>query len=203
MQPHKTVMLVIGMCLFGSSLTIAANIETPTFPKTLTLTSRESNDGEPNIFTLRCNGIGLCEWGILRIDLYKAALYLEQPSATARTVIESNQVKQIRLHFLRSLTQKQMQRAYRASFEMNAERDLDRCRQRIDRFIRLIPGVKKGDCLTFTSLPTRGLEIRLGSRLLGRIPGDDFGRLFVRLYVGAIPPTPKVRQGLLGLAKNP
>ena len=202
MRTHRLGFLLIALTLCSSEVAMAGKAETPLFPTLITVPSPESQEGESEKIALRCNGTALCEWGVLRIDLYKAALYLEEPSKTAKEVIESDQVKQIRLHFVRRLMRKQMQRAYRASFEANAGEDIGRYRQRIDRFIRLVPEVKRGDCLIFTCFPGQGLEIRLGDRLLGQIPGNDFGRLFVRLYVGSLPPTKEVRRGLLGLPKK-
>ena len=161
---------------------------------------REAEESEPNTFTLGRNGTGLCEWGLFKIDLYEAALYLQKPSNKEREVIESNQVKHLELRFLRDLSRKQMRRAYSASFRANTEDDPEPYQERIDRFVRLIPGVKRGDRLAFTCFPGRGLKIHLGKTLLGTIPGDDFGRLFMRLYVGPIPPTQAVRKGLLGLS---
>lgn len=193
---------VVTVCLMLGSTQAFAASESPVFPKSITVTWSATQESEPNVFTLLCNGTGLCEWGLFRIDLYEAALYLENVSRSARGVIESDQVKQVRLHFVRGLTKKQMQRAYNASFRANAKDELNRYQPRIDRFVRMIPAVKKGDCLTFTYFPGRGLEVRRGKTVLVSIPGNDFGRLFLSLYVGSIPPTQDLKKGLLGLSRD-
>jgi len=195
-------LLVASTCLSYGGVSAAAKSESHAFPRTITVTHPEREGDESKASTLRCNGTSPCEWGVFGIDLYQVALYLEAPSRNGREVIESDQVKHLELRFSRSLSKKLMQRAYRASFRANTKQDPDPFRQRIDQFVRLIPTVRKGDRLAFTCFPGQGLEIRLGKTMLGRIPGDDFGRLFFRLYVGPVPPTKMVRRGLLGLSGN-
>jgi hypothetical protein len=190
------------MCLLLVSVLVAGESEPPRFPQAIELQLQTPEQEEAETFTVRRNGIGLCEWGLLRIDLYEAALYLERPSRKAEEVIDSNQVKHLRLHFVRRLTEKQMHRAYRASFHVNAAKEREPYQERIDRFIQLIPAVDKGDTLTFTSFPERWLEIRRSDKLLGRIEGDDFARLFFRMYVGPHPPTEALRRGLLGIREE-
>ena len=192
--------MLTTICITLGSAATAARDQAPVFPKMMEVINREAEESEPNKVTLRRNGTGLCEWGLFQIDLYEAALYLQNPSNKAREVIESNQVKRLELRFLRDLSRKQMRRAYSAAFRANTEDESEPYQERIDRFVRLIPGVKKGNRLAFTCFPGRGLEIRLGKTLLDTIPGDDFGRLFMQLYVGPIPPTQAVRKGLLGLS---
>jgi hypothetical protein len=202
MRTQGILLLVVSTCLFCGSVTTAAKSDSHAFPRKITVTHPEREGDKSKASTLRCNGTSLCEWGVFGIDLYQVALYLEAPSRSEREVIESNQVKHLELRFSRSLSKKLMQRAYRASFRANTKQDTDRYEERIDQFVRLIPAVKKGDRLAFTCFPGQGLEIRLGKTMLGRIPGDDFGRLFFRLYVGPVPPTKAVRRGLLGLSGN-
>jgi hypothetical protein len=199
MNTRKILLVLTGILLLGAAPATATGSEATAFPETITVVCETS---EPNGIAVRRNGTSLCEWGVFKIDLYRVALYLERPSRNAREVIESDQVKHMELHFLRSLSKRQMRRAYRASFEANAAADLDRFQERIDRFVAMMPAVKKGEQLAFTCFPGQGLGIRHGRKILGRIPGDDFGQLFFRLYVGSIPPTPEVRKGLLGLPGN-
>jgi hypothetical protein len=202
MRPARIRLCLVLSGLLASIGSADEQGDRPPFPERIVITHQETEEDEPVEFALQRNGIGLCEWGLLRIDLYRAALYLEKPTNCDREVVNSNQAKHIRLHFVRGLTRKQMRRAYAAAFRANVGDEADRYEKRIEQFIRLIPQVKNGDLLAFTCVPGHGLEIQHVDKRLGRIPGDDFAALFIRLYVGPKPPTEDLKRGLLGLAED-
>ncbi|MGE3965518.1 MAG: chalcone isomerase family protein [Planctomycetota bacterium] len=144
------------------------------------------------------NGVGLCEWGMFAIDLYRAALYLERVSSDAAEVLASEQVKRIELVFSRDLSRSQMQRAYRAAFAANAGDGLSALADRIDRLCEWLSSVRAGDRVTFTCVPGSGVQVEIRGERLGTLTGDDFARATVALYIGAHPPDPQLKRGLLG-----
>ena len=76
----------------------AATLAGVTFPDTVTV------DGS----TLLLNGLGLREATRLRVRAYVGGLYLEQRTSDARTVIDSHQLKQVRMEFLRSIDRRNL-----------------------------------------------------------------------------------------------
>lgn len=177
------------------------------FPKTIEIDSvdrgeatpgQDSEPAPPVFTTLHLNGAGLCEWGIFGIDLYWAALYLEEKTGDSKTVIASEQTKSFHMHFVRSLTREQMQEAYTASIKINAGKNLARYEKRLDQFVNLLTAMNEGDDLVFVFRPGRGLQVFVRDRLRGTIEGDDFGRLFFKLYFGPNPPDENLKKGLLG-----
>jgi long-chain acyl-CoA synthetase len=76
----------------------AATLAGVTFPDTVTV------DGS----TLLLNGLGLREATRLRLRAYVDGRYLEQCTSDARTAIDSHQLKQVRMEFLRSIDRRNL-----------------------------------------------------------------------------------------------
>ena len=145
------------------------------------------------------NGVGLCEWGIFEINLYHAALWVEVPCSDPGKILAADAMKRIELEFCRKLSRKQMRKAYRTSFDANTTEEERKTHEKsIATFLETIDAVKKGERLTMTHLPGKGLVIEDGTRTIGPLGGDAFARLLFRLYLGEKPPTKQLRRQLLG-----
>lgn len=157
-------------------------------------------DGEP----LRRNGVGLCEWGVLGWNLYHAALWMEVPCSDGARIIAADATKRIELLFCRDLSLKQMHKAYRTSFAVNATEDEKKAlADEIDAFVSHLTAADKGSRLRMTHLPGQGLLLDQDGRTLGPLGGDPFARLVFRLYLGSNPPTKPLRDRLLGEHPSP
>ena len=60
--------------------------------------------------------------------------------------------------------------------------------------------MKSGQRLTFTRRPGAGIEVDVQGAVKGTIEGDDFARAFLAIWLGATPPNPELKKGLLGQA---
>lgn len=58
--------------------------------------------------------------------------------------------------------------------------------------------VGSGQRMTFVRVPGVGIEYSLDGTPRGTIPGDDFAAAFLAIWLGASPPNPQLRTGLLG-----
>jgi hypothetical protein len=52
--------------------------------------------------------------------------------------------------------------------------------------------------LTFVHKPGAGLQVEVKGTVQGTIPGDDFAIAFLSIWLGAHPPNPDLKSGLLG-----
>ena len=116
--------------------------------------------------------------------------------------MKSDGAKRIHLHLARDLTRKQLGEAFTAAFRVNAEKKYFRYHNRVNRLNGMMRDLEEGDSLVFTYLPGHGLEVEVDGRKAGRIEGEDFGRMFFRLYLGSHPPDRNLKKGLLGPAKK-
>jgi hypothetical protein len=58
--------------------------------------------------------------------------------------------------------------------------------------------MQSGQRLTFIHKPGAGLQVEVNGTVQGTIPGDDFTTAFLSIWLGAHPPNPGLKSGLLG-----
>ena len=58
--------------------------------------------------------------------------------------------------------------------------------------------MESGQTLTFTHKPGAGIEVDSNGTVKGTIAGDDFAKAFLAIWLGAKPPNPGLKAGLLG-----
>ena len=68
----------------------------------------------------------------------------------------------------------------------------------ISQFTALVPDVKKGDTMSFTSRPGAGVEVAMRDQVKGTIPGDDFSRTLFTVWFGPKPGDENLKRGMLG-----
>ncbi len=160
--------------------------------KGVTLPGKVQVDGK----TLSLNGIGLRTKIVFKV--YVAGLYLEKNSADGAEIASSDQLKRMELVFLRGVDGEDVAKAIADGFANNAPEALPAIKDRIARFEKLIPNVKKGDRLVFTYRPGKGVEIEADGKPLGVIEGKDFGDALMLVWLGPKPSDKSLRDGLLG-----
>jgi len=52
--------------------------------------------------------------------------------------------------------------------------------------------------LTYTHKPGVGIEVDVNGTVKGMVEGDDFAKAFLAIWLGAKPPNPNLKAGLLG-----
>jgi hypothetical protein len=70
--------------------------------------------------------------------------------------------------------------------------------QRVATLNTWLSDIKTGQRMTFVREPGAGIKVFIGGVLKGTIPGDDFSRVFMSIWLGAAPPSASLRAGLLG-----
>ncbi len=146
---------------------------------------------------LELNGLGLRTKVVFKV--YVGGLYLEKPSSDGMAIAASEQLKRMELVFLRGVDGADVAKAIADGFANNAGEVLPAIKERIARFEKLIPDVKKGDKLAFTYRPGKGVEVEGGGKTLGTIEGKDFADALFRVWLGPKPSDEALKKGLLGL----
>jgi hypothetical protein len=147
---------------------------------------------------LTLNGVGLRQATMLKVNVYVAALYVTQPSADANAILAANTPKQIVLHFVRNVDSKDLKEAWEEGFEHNAKAQMPALKKRIEQLQAWMVDMKSGQTLTFTHKPGAGIEVDINGTVKGTIEGDDFATAFLAIWLGAKPPNPGLKAGLLG-----
>ena len=144
---------------------------------------------------LALNGLGIRKATFFRIKVYVGALYLAHPSSDAAAILAADEPSQIVLHFLWHVTAGELRSAWREGFGASAPHSLQ---ARIAELNGWMHGIGSGHTMTFVHLPGQGIEYLLDGKPQGHIPGADFARAFLGIWLGPHPPGRALKAGLLG-----
>jgi hypothetical protein len=148
--------------------------------------------------TLALNGLGLRQATAFKVSVYVAGLYVAQASGDANAILASNTRKDLILHFVRDVGGADLSKGWQEGFENNAKAQLPALKDRIEKLKSWMADVKSGQRLTFIIKPGAGVEVNVNGAVKGTIEGDDFAKAFLSIWLGAEPPNPGLKSGLLG-----
>ena len=88
--------------------------------------------------------------------------------------------------------------AWRDAFKQNCKAPCYLDPGDVQRFLAALPSVRKGDesTLLFTA---KGVVVTFNRRPLGEISDRHFAEVMLGTFIGAKPPTPRLKRELLGL----
>ena len=147
---------------------------------------------------LRLNGVGLRTYSVLRIHIYVAGLYLEQPTRDSDSILHSAEHKLLDIRFVRDVNAEDARKAWRDGFADNCR--LPACSldpRDVERFLAAVPAIRKGDETAMLFSP-RGVHVTFNERPLGDINDAHFAETLLATFIGKVPPTPRLKRALLG-----
>jgi len=148
--------------------------------------------------TLVLNGLGLREATMLKVDVYVAGLYVERKSADAEAILGAAGPHRLVMQFVRDVGRADLAKGFTEGFDRNAGAARQALGERIATLNGWLSDVKVGDTMMFTFLPGQGVEVEVRGEKRGDIPGDDFARGLLSVWLGPKPPNPGLKNGLLG-----
>jgi len=179
---------LIGLCtLIALGLTSAGELAGISMPDNTTVEGKD----------LVLNGMGLREkmW----IDVYVAGLYLEDKSGDAQQILDSEQAKHIRMHFLyKKVAAKKLVGAWNDGVKNNAGSQAGELKSGLEQLNSWMVDLVKGEEMVFTSVPGKGLRVEVKGEEKGVIEDEAFSKAFWSIFIGEKPPTDRLKQGLLG-----
>jgi hypothetical protein len=147
---------------------------------------------------MRLNGIGLRTFSALGIRIYVAGLYLERQHGDPDTILHSQERKLLDIRFLRDVDAVDARKAWQESFEQNCKPPCYLDPSDMQRFLAAVPLVRLGDdsTLLFTA---KGVHVTFNGMPMGDIADPHFAQLMLATFIGAVPPTPRLKRELLGM----
>jgi hypothetical protein len=151
--------------------------------------------------TLVLNGAG--KRTRLIFDVYVAALYLPFRQSAAAQVLRDTGPKRMSLTLMRQLSASQLTDAFREGIALNSGRaETDAMRAQIDSLVATMAAIgsaAKGDLLTIDFLADGSTRVALNGAPKGMpIPGVDFQRALLKVWLGEKPVQADLKSQLLG-----
>ncbi len=184
---------LLSMLVFASALSLPARaVEVGGVQ--IAPTAKLSADGP----ALVLNGAGMRKK--LFVSVYVGALYLPKKAATAQEVLAQAGAKRVLLHFVYDeVSAQKLVEAWNEGFAANhSETELVPLRARIVQFNALFSTVKKGDVFTLDYRPGDGTRVNYNDQAKGVIPGEDFNKALLNIWLGEKPVTADLKKALLG-----
>ena len=150
------------------------------------------------------NGAGMRKRAFIKV--YAIALYLPQKQAAAADVLAAKGPKRIAIVTLRDLTAEQFVDALIEALKKNHdEAALVALQPRIDQFragMMSIVNAPEKSVVHLDWLPETGTRLTFnGAAKGGNIPGEDFYRALLRIWIGDKPAQDDLKEQLLGKAQ--
>jgi len=147
---------------------------------------------------LALNGLGLRQATAFKVNVYVAALYVAKTSTDASALVGSSAPSELILQFVRNVGADDLRKGWSEGFEKNSKDQLATLKDRIATLNGWMGDVKTGERLTFIHKPGTGLLVDVNGAVKGTIKGDDFAKAFLAIWLGADPPNPEIKAGMLG-----
>lgn len=142
------------------------------------------------------NGMGVREATALQVNVYVAGLYVEHRSRDGNAILQADERRRLVLHFVRDVDRSDIVEAFTEGFGHSGQAGA--MRAQIRQLSGWMADMHEGERMTFTYVPATGLQVQVGRRTRGTIPGADFARAFFGIWLGTHPPNAGLKTGLLG-----
>lgn len=194
MKRTATVGGVLVLALFGTAIETAMGTAQARECKGVTFPEHLQVGGSD----LTLNGLGMRKATFLKVNVYVGALYVAHPSHDPQPLLDPAGPAELILHFVRSVGVGDLRDAWKEGFEKVAKDQLPALQARIATLNSWMSGMETGQRLTFTRLPGAGIQVDVNGVVKGIIPGDDFARALMTIWLGPNPPNSELKSGLLG-----
>jgi hypothetical protein len=186
--------LVVLCASFAPAIAIAMDIAGVKLPEKIALSK-----GGPDLVL---NGAGV-RHKLMTVQVYVGALYLGAKSKDAEAVLRDTGPKRVAMHVLiEELTAKDLIASLNDAIAANhipAELALIETRLHdLNRMMSKIGVLKRGGVVHIDFIPGSGTRINVNGQDMLLIPGDDFFRALLRIWVGKKPVDGRLRDAMLG-----
>ncbi len=146
--------------------------------------------------TLKLNGMGLRTKAIFKV--YVAGLYLEETTQDPSVILSKDQTRQVEMYMMRDLEKGKIVEAIQAGFEKNNGDKMGVLKDRLAKFVAVVPDLKEGQSLKLTYVPGKGTTIKGGAGAEATVEGKDFADALFSVWLGKTPVDDDLKNGMLG-----
>lgn len=144
------------------------------------------------------NGLGIRYKFFFKI--YIAGLYLTEKTVNAETILSDTRPNRMVMHFLYDeVGRDKLVDGWNEGFENNlADAELEKLKPRIEQFNGFFETMKQGEVIHLDYIPGKGTAVTIKGEQKGVIPGHDFNRALLGIWLGDYPVGDDLKQNLLG-----
>jgi hypothetical protein len=188
-MPKKIAGLLFSLVLVTSTADAARFADT-TIPDTVRLASTDRD--------LLLNGGGIRKKFFM--DIYIGALYLPSKTGNAQAILSDTGPASIRMHFLyKEVSKEKIVDGWHDGLSANlSPQEYTSLQPQLEQFDSLFRSMQRGDVISIDYIPGTGTEVRINNEWRGVIPGNDFYRALLKIWLGNEPVSDSLKQGMLG-----
>ena len=134
------------------------------------------------------------------VSVYVGALYLPEKTGDAQAITADDAAGSVDMHILHSeISKDKIIAGWEDGLKANLDQgELEALRPRLDEFNQLFRAVRKGEIIRIAYLPGSGTEVRINDKWRGVVPGNDFFRALLKIWLGPSPVSKSLKKGMLG-----
>jgi long-chain acyl-CoA synthetase len=149
---------------------------------------------------LLLNGAGVRTRLVFKV--YVGALYLAKKQAAPDAIVADAGAKRVALHLLRDVAVDQFFSALNDGLKGNHTPEqlakLDGPIKQLEAIFKTVKAAKTGDVILIDYVGDAGTRITINGEAKGTIPGADFNRALLRIWLGAHPVDAGLKKAMLG-----
>lgn len=149
---------------------------------------------------LLLNGAGVRTRAFFKV--YVGALYLRQKAGGTQAVLADAGPKRVAMHMLRDLAAEQLFSALNDGLRNNhAPGELAKLEpqvKQLEGIFTALKAAKNGDVILLDFLPGTGTRVVVNGEARGTIPGEEFNRALLRIWLGEQPADGALKKAMLG-----
>ena len=134
--------------------------------------------------------------------VYVGALYLQKKTGDAKAVLSDAGAKRIAMHLLRDLSADQLFTALNEGLRNNhSEGELAKLESQVTQLegiFKAVKAAKTGDTILLDFAPGTGTRVTVNGESRGAIPGEEFTRALLRVWLGDQPADAALKKAMLG-----
>ena len=147
------------------------------------------------------NGMGIRTRFVFKV--YVGGLYLPEKKTNANDILSLPGAKRVSITLLRDITAQQFTESLAEGVRNNSSpAEQEALKARVDLLFGIMNALKeakKGDVILLDDQPDSGVSLTVNGQPQGKpIPGDDFQRALLRIWLGDKPADPDLKKGMLG-----
>jgi hypothetical protein len=197
MKAMNKTLFLLGK-VFVSLLFLLFTCQAVTAMEVAGVTVPETTSIGENGTQLVLNGAGIRKK--LFIKVYVGALYLQSKQNTVAAILEAEGAKRITMHFLyNEVSAEKLVNGWNEGFSgNNSAAEIKSLQDRINQFNKFFHTVKKGDVIRLDYVPAGGTQVWINDSLKGSVPGNDFNRALLKIWLGPKPADKNLKKAWLG-----